>query len=316
MTLLVTGATGHVGARVVELAMAAGLDVVAVHRNTAPAPSAVEWARLDLADAAAVDRLAETHDIDACIHAAAVSNEAYARPAPLAAIQSNISATAHLLEAARRHGWRRLVHVGTGSVFQRRADTTNPIPEEAPPEPGDVYSTTKAGAEMLCETYRATYGVSAATVRISWVYGPPVIALDPTRGPIPSYLLRALRGEAIREGGGDFAASFTFIDDVAQGLLAAAGAPELAKGAYHLGHGRNFTARDAGDAVARAVPGAEIEIGPGTEPWTRYTALRGPLVGEGLAAETGFRPRFDLAAGIAAHAAWMRRHPELWPPGE
>ena len=86
--------------------------------------------------------------------------------------------------------------------------------------------------------------------------------------------------------------------------------------AYHLGHGCNFTARDVAAAVADAVPGARIEIGPGTEPWTRYTALRGPLVGRGLAEEAGFRPGFDLATGIAAHGAWMRRHPERWPPAD
>ena len=53
--------------------------------------------------------------------------------------------------------------------------------------------------------YRTEYGLSPSTVRISWVFGPPVISDQPMRGPIPSYLLRALRGEPIREGGADFA---------------------------------------------------------------------------------------------------------------
>ena len=120
--------------------------------------------------------------------------------------------------------------------------------------------------------YRSEYGLSASTVRISWVFGPPVISDQPMRGPIPSYLLRALRGEPIREGGADFAASFTYVADVAEALLAAAAAPELRHAIYHFGHGVNFTAGQAAEAVRKAVPGAVIELAGGTEPWTRYTA--------------------------------------------
>ncbi len=309
MKLLVTGASGHVGGRVAGLAAARGFEVIAIYRSGAPGDGAgIEWHRLELGDGEAVAAFAAAHEIEACIHAAAVSNEAYAAPAPLAAVQANVMATTHLLDAARRHGWRRLIHVGTGSVFQLRADIEGPIPEDARPEPGNIYATTKAAAEMIVSMYRTVFGMSAATVRISWVYGPPIVATDPTRGPIPSYLARALRGEAIREGGGDFAASFTFIDDVAAGLLAAVAAADLTQEVYHLGPGRNFTASAVAHAVARAVPGARLEIGPGTEPWTRHTALRGPLVGIGLARDAGFEPGFDLARGIWAYSDWLRRH--------
>ncbi len=318
MRLLVTGATGHVGARIVEAAARRGLDVVAVHRGErralAPEREAtkIEWAPCDLDDAAQVEGLVESRHIDACIHAAAVSNEAMARPAPLRAVATNVGATANLLDAARRRGWRRFVLVGTGSVFQKRADTTSPIPEDGLPEPEDIYSTTKTSAEMLCRMYRTVFGLSASTVRISWVYGPPVIALGPTRGPIPSYLTRALRGETVREPGGDFAASFTFVEDVAGGLLAAAEATELRFDVYHLGPGVNFSAREVAAAVRAAVPTAELELGPGTEPWTRFTAMRGPLAGHRLREDTGFEPGFTLEAGIAAYAEWMRVHPEAW----
>ena len=64
----------------------------------------------------------------------------------------------------------------------------------------------------------------------------------------------------IREGGADFAASFTYVADVAEALLAAATAPELRHPLYHFGHGVNFTAGQAADAVRKAVPGAVIEL--------------------------------------------------------
>lgn len=318
MTLLVTGAMGHVGYEIVRKAAQRGMKIIAVYRGTFQAAEAnavgpgVKWLQCDLADAGAVTALGDAHGIDACIHAAAVSNEAHARPAPLAALTGNVTATANLLECARERSWRRFVLVSTGSVFQQPADTTSPILEDAAPTPANVYSTTKLCAEMLTRMYRTEYGLSAATVRVSWVYGPPVVSDQPTRGPIPSYLLRALRGEAIREGGADFAASFTFVGDVAEGLLAAAGAPQLRFATYHLGHGVNFTAGEVAAAVRSAVPGAVIELGPGTEPWTRYTSLRGPLAGTRLFSDTGYAATHSLEAGIGVYADWMHVNPGKW----
>ena len=313
MTLLVTGATGHVGGEILRQAAARGMDVIAVSRDEQPGTSAsVKRLRCDLNDAAAVRAFAAQHKIDTCIHAAAVSNEAYARPDPLGAIATNVGGTANLLEAARLSGWRRFVLISTGSVFSLLSDATRPILEDQETAPQNVYSTTKRAAEMLTRMYRTEYGLSASAVRISWVFGPPVISDQPMRGPIPSYLLRALRGEPIREGGADFAASFTYVADVAAALLAAALAPHLRHPLYHFGHGVNFTAAQAADAVRKAVPGAVVELSGGTEPWTRYTALRGPLAGERFFQDTGYAPAHSLEAGIAAYAAWMRANPQKW----
>jgi UDP-glucuronate 4-epimerase len=316
--LLVTGAMGHVGYEIVRQAAESGMPVIAVYRGSFNAAAAealgpvVTWLQCDLADARAVRAFAQAHRIGACIHAAAVSNEAYARPDPLGAIAGNIGATANLLDAARLNGWRRFVLVSTGSVFQLVRDTTRPILEDQTPAAANIYGTTKLAAEMLTRMYRSEYRLSASTVRISWVFGPPIISDQPTRGPIPSYLLRALRGEAICETGADFAASFTYVRDAAKGLLMAAMAPELRHSVYHLGHGINFTAGQVAEAVRHAVPGAIIDLSSGTEPWTRYTSPRGPLAGDRLRADAGFAPRYSLDAGIAAYADWMRAHQELW----
>jgi len=321
MTLLVTGATGHVGGEIVRQAMKRDMPVIAVARDAVgeaevQAFPSVKWLQCDLADTDAVMALTARNPIDACIHAAAISNEAYARPDPRGAIATNVGATANLLEAARLASWRRFVLISTGSVFSLNSDTTRPILEDQAPGVANVYSTTKLCAELLTSMYRTEYGLSASTVRISWVFGPPIISDQPMRGPIPSYLLRALQGIAIREGGAEFAASFTYVADAAGGLLAAATAPELRHPIYHLGHGVNFTAGQAAAAVRSAVPGAVIELTGGTEPWTRYTSLRGPLAGDRLRADTGYSPTHTLEAGVRAYADWMRAHPELWRAGK
>ena len=61
-----------------------------------------------------------------------------------------------------------------------------------------------------------------------------------------------------------------------------------------------------------AVPEASIELGPGTEPWTTYTAMRGPLAGSRLREDTGFVPAYSLQQGVAAYAQWMRSNRSRW----
>jgi nucleoside-diphosphate-sugar epimerase len=161
----------------------------------------VKWLQCDLADTDAVMALTARNRIDACIHAAAISNEAYARPDPRGAIATNVGATANLLEAARLASWRRFVLISTGSVFSLNSDTTRPILEDQAPGVANVYSTTKLCAELLTSMYRTEYGLSASTVRISWVFGPPIISDQPMRGPIPSYLLRALQASRSARAG-------------------------------------------------------------------------------------------------------------------
>lgn len=317
MALLVTGATGHVGLTLVGLAARAGMDVVAQHRSPVPQDAvarfgkSVRWVQCGLDDPFSLAAAIAAHDIDGCIHTAAVPNDRVAHPIPWETVRTNALATAALLELARQSDWRRFVYVSTGSVFQKDMPLDEPLLEEHPLSPSSLYGSTKAAGEMFTSMYRRQYGLSAATVRISFVYGPPLVPArrDLPRGPVVAFLREAVMGIPIREeSGGDFAASFTHVDDVAAGLLAAYAAPALNHGIYHLGHGRNWTTYDVAEAVRAAVPGAVVEVGPGTAPWTTYNRMRGPLAGSRLADDTGFVPSLPLAEGVAAFAAWMNEH--------
>lgn len=321
MTLLVTGAMGHVGLELVRQAAAGGDAVLALYHRTFDAdaaraiPGTVHWASCDLADPAAVGALVAAHRIDGCIHTAAVPNDRLARPDPFAAFRANVDGTAVLLDLARRERWRRFVFVSTGSVFQRETDVTRPLREDHPASAHTVYGTTKRMGELMVRMHRGEFGMSAASVRISWVYGPPLVPAvrDLPRGPIPAFLKDAVAGIPVREpAGGDFAASFTHVEDVAAGLLAAWRAPTLGHDMYHLGSGENYDTHRVAAAVRAAVPGSIVEVGPGTEPWTTFNTLRGPLAGTRLADDAGFHPRYSLESGIAAFADWMRAHPERW----
>jgi UDP-glucuronate 4-epimerase len=317
VALLITGAMGHVGQELVRHALAAGATVVAQYRRTyreqygPTLDGMVIWVSCDLTDPAAVAAMCEAHPIDACIHSAVVSNDKYARPQPLTAVHANVGATANLLDIARRKNWRRFLFVSSGSVFQNATDPSKPIPEYTTPSVTNIYSTTKFCGELLTSMHRSQFDISASVVRISWVYGPPLVTDDPPRGPVPAFLKAALTGTPIKlPSGADFAASFTCVTDVAAGLIAAWRAKTLNYDIYHLGSGENYTARRVAAAVRAAVPGAIIELGAGTEPWTIHTRMRGPLAGNRLFEDTGFRVGYSLEDGVRAYAEWLSANPD------
>jgi UDP-glucuronate 4-epimerase len=315
MTLLITGAMGHVGYEVARAAARSRPVIAQYHRSfrrqDAEALGAnVMWAQCDLADAQAVSRLCEEHGVDACIHLAAMANEMYCKPEPLLAFHSNVGAVVNLLDAARRMGWRRFVYGSTGSVY-RDIDPHAPITEDVPANADSIYGATKAAGEVMVRAFRAQYGLDAATVRISWIYGPPVVNYTFARGPIPPILIDALCGVARDDAsGGDFSAGFTYIDDVVEGLIAAVDAAKFNHAVYHLAPPRNYSTFEIAEAVRVAAPGARVAVGPGAKPWDTYTPIRGPLDGARFIADTGFRTKFDLTAGVNAYADWLRRKPK------
>jgi nucleoside-diphosphate-sugar epimerase len=321
MPILITGAMGHVGYETVRNALARGHEVVAQYRSVfrerdaAALEGPVCWVRCDLANQAELSALLGRHKVHGCIHTAAVPNDQHARQDPLGTVDANVVAVSRLLDAARSRNWRRFIYVSTGSVFQNAVDVTKPILEDATPSVTNVYSTTKYAGELLTSMYRSQFGVSAAIVRISWVYGPPLVPRirENPRGPIPVFLRLALAGKAIHEPSGrDFGATYTYVADVAGGLLAAYEADNLAHGVYHLSCGRNILTDEVAAAVRAAVPGCVIEVGPGTAPWTDHSRMRGPLSGTRLRDDTGFQPRYALEQGVKAFADWMRAHPDIY----
>lgn len=320
MALLVTGAMGHVGYGVARAAAGHGLSVVAQYLSRYDEKAAaalgpkVKWRRCDVSKPNEVQELVITENVDGCIHSAALANDEATRPAPAAAFQVNVASVQTLLELARSGGWRRFILVSTGSVFQRWTERNKSIRETEPASPVNVYASTKHCAELLTSMYKNAYGVSAAAARISWVYGPPLVpkTFDGPRGPIPHFLRRVLKGEKVDEpSGGDFAASFTHVDDCAQGLIALYEAQALEHAIYHLGSGRNYSTFEVAEAVRAAVPGCTLKVGPGTEPWTRYTVIRGPLNCDRMREEIGFVPRLSLEAGVAQFASWIRANPAV-----
>jgi nucleoside-diphosphate-sugar epimerase len=315
MRLLLTGATGFVGANAVVRAAAGGADVVAVdladpHDSVLTRlgmdAARVRWRRGDVTDRAAMDDLVADAAPDAVIHAAAITpGEAEERSDPARTFDVNAGGTLALLEACRRHRVGTFVFLSSTGLYGARP-ATPPLDEEEPVEPSNLYAIAKLASEHLVLRYGALTGLRARVARVATAYGPLERATSSRRATssVHRAVEAALAGRILRVAGAEVARDFVYVEDVADALwwLATLDAP--ANGTYHVGPPEAAPLAIALDALAETVgafswiavpdddPSADLRQGPGQ--------ARAGLRVDRLIDATPWRPRRDLRAGVLA----------------
>jgi dTDP-glucose 4,6-dehydratase len=232
MKLLITGGAGFIGSAVVRLAVARGHHVVnldaltyaACLENVAAVADSTLYSfeQADIRDRAALDRIFSEHQPDAVIHLAAESHVDRSIDGPGTFIDTNITGTYTLLEAARAY-WQargkpqdfRFHHVSTDEVFGSLGPT-GLFTETTAYDPRSPYSASKAASDHLVRAWHETYGLPVVLSNCSNNYGPyhfpeklvPVVILNALAGkPIPVYG----QGENIRD--------WLYVEDHADALL-------------------------------------------------------------------------------------------------
>ncbi|MBI4596902.1 MAG: NAD-dependent epimerase/dehydratase family protein [Candidatus Omnitrophica bacterium] len=242
MRVLVTGASGFLGAALARAHRASGDEVLAL-RHTTPLPpdlaGAVEELRGDLRDAERLGRPA----VDVLYHCAALMADR--EDAPYAEFHRiNVLGTVSLLRAARSMGLKRFVHVSSAGVL---GHTQAPATEADPyGRTLTKYERSKMEAEIIARQAMQD-GLPVTIVRPAQLYGPGMRHLWPK-------LIDAIRrGRAVRPGPGAAKIHFTHIDDVVCGIRLAAEAPCAVGQLYHLAAASPVTARHALESIARAL---------------------------------------------------------------
>lgn len=232
MSLLVTGAAGFIGARVAALALAEGHRVLGVD-NLSDAydvrlkkwrlarlqvETGFEFRYLDITDRAAVDAvLAGAGSFDAVVHLAARAGVRKSVEDPWGYLDVNASGTLNLLEACRRRGVAKFVLSSTSSLYGR--SNRLPYSEEANTDkPLSPYAASKKAAEAMAHTYHHLHGLDVTVLRYFTVYGP---AGRPDMSPF-RFVQWIAEGHPVTVfGNGRQSRDFTYVDDIAQGTLAA-----------------------------------------------------------------------------------------------
>ncbi|HXI54574.1 MAG TPA: SDR family NAD(P)-dependent oxidoreductase [Polyangia bacterium] len=319
-TVLVTGADGFIGSHLAERLVAEGAKVRAFCLynsqgswgwldQAAPATRAALDVRLgDVRDARFVD--AATEGVDVVFHLAALIAIPYSYAAPQSFVDTNISGTLNVLEAARRHRVARVVQTSTSEVYGTPA--TLPIVESHPLHAQSPYAATKVAADQLALAHHASFGTPVMVLRPFNTYGPR----QSTRAVLPTILAQLLSGQReIALGRLDTRRDLTFVDDTVAGFVAAGRTPGIEGRTIQLGTGTAVSIEELFQQACDAVGVRATAV-------SDQRRLR-PDASEVLVLQSDnslarslldWQPRTSLEAGLRQTAAWLKTHLALYNP--
>ena len=263
----------------------------------------VKLIKNDLSNPKKIKKIITQNKVNNCVYCAAISHEIYAKKKPFDAIKSNATNVLNFLELLKFNKNICFIYISTGSVFQDIKNETIKINENTVPTPKNIYAGTKRLGEILVENYVNYYKLKACVLRISWVYGPQILnkKINVQRGPIP-YILNNLfikKNNSIKfSGGGDFKASFTYIDDVIEAINNLLSSKKYQYVYYHLGTGVNNSNFDVAKIINKLFPRKNIKFGKNKQPWSNESVTRGPLIGRNLNNEFGYKIKYNIKSGI------------------
>ena len=311
--ILVTGATGFIGRRLVRQLIDAGAKVYAGVApdedpgRVAALPAQIPQLLFDLRDAKAVRAAVAEAGPQIVVHlaAAGVTNSGVD---PILALAVNAGGTLHLLEAlkerAPKGGVRRIVLAGTCYEYgasQRADESADRRSAVEGLDPFNAYAASKVAAWAFGRMYWRAHGLPIVTVRPFQVYGPG----QPARTLVPAAVRLALAGKDFSMTPGEQARDFVYVDDVTAGILAAIQAPGVDGLSLDLGTGRACTVRHVveriwtlTDAAGRMLPGA-LPYRPGEVMHLTADADR-------TARLTGWRAQMGLEQGLRHTIEQMR----------
>ena len=332
MKLLVTGGCGFIGSAVVRRAVAAGHQVVNLDALTyAGRPENVaEVARspgyvfehADIRNPDALARIFAEHRPDAVMHLAAESHVDRSIDAPGDFIETNITGTYHLLQAARaywlerdRPGSFRVLHISTDEVYGSLGPD-GLFSEDTPYDPRSPYSASKAASDHLARSWFHTFGLPVILTNCSNNYGP----FQFPEKLIPKVILNACQGLEIPVyGRGENVRDWLHVEDHAEALLLALQHGQAGR-SYNVGGGAERcnielvqTICDLLDELRPRAAGrhrdliAFVSDRPGHDARYAIDATR-------IRDELGWRPSVTLDEGLAHTIRWYLDNEGWWGP--
>ena len=332
MNILLTGAAGFIGSHVARLLLDRGDSVLGLDNlNTYYDPqlkkdrlarltgdAAFRFVPMNVEDRSGIAELFAREQFDRVVHLAAQAGVRHSLVDPLAYIDSNIVGFTNVLEGCRHHAVQHLVYASSSSVYG--GNTLMPFSEQhGVDHPVSLYAATKKANELMAHTYSHLFTLPTTGLRFFTVYGPwgrPDMALF-------MFTKAILAGEPIKVfNHGHMVRDFTYVDDIAAGVVHALDRPPRPDPAYdrqaadpasswapyrvfNIGNQQPVQLMDFIAAIERhtgkKAQKVLMDLQPGDVPATFADV-------SALAAWTGFQPATAIDDGVGRFVAWYRAY--------
>jgi len=307
---LVTGATGLVGGALVPQLRQLGADLVCLVRDWVPQSELVRshlieqvaTVRGDARDQALLERVLGEYEVETVIHLAAQTIVTIANRNPVSTFETNVAGTWALLEACRRSPMVKQVVLASSDKAYGDQDVL-PYTEDTPLAGRHPYDVSKACADLIAQSYAATYGVPVVVSRCGNFYGGGDLNWNRI---VPGTIRSLVRGERpVVRSDGQYVRDYFHVEDGAAAYVLLAerlGAdPGLRGRAYNFS---NETPVTVLELVRKILGLMGADLAPDVRNEVTNEIRRQCLSAERARRELGWRPLLSLDEGLRRTIAW------------
>jgi UDP-glucose 4-epimerase len=303
---LVTGGAGFIGSHVAEDLLRLGHKVTVLDDLSGGfednVPAGAEFVKGSVTDHALVDRLFAEGRFEHVFHLAAYAAEGLSHFIRRFNYENNLLGSVNLINASVNTGVKCFVFTSSIAVY---GEGQLPMTEDMPPRPEDPYGASKLAVEHDLHAAKKMFGLDYVVFRPHNVYGERQNIGDRYRNVAGIFMNQILLGKPLSIfGDGAQTRAFTYIKDVSPIIAQSAFRPDAWGKVFNIGSEKPFTVNELAEEVRRAMgaPGHPIEHLP-----TRNEVVHAFSTHDRLKKVFGYEPKYGLAEGVAAMAAWARK---------
>lgn len=307
--VLVTGADGFIGSHLTEMLLAQGCTVRALSQYN----SFNYWGWLeDVGEDEGLEVVCGdvrdpnycreiTRDIDIVFHLAALIAIPYSYTAPNSYVDTNVQGTLNICQAARDNGCERVIHTSTSEVYGTAQYV--PIDEKHPLQPQSPYSASKIGADAMAMSFFNAFELPVTIARPFNTYGPR----QSLRAVIPTIIAQIAHGKKeINLGDVSPTRDFNYVLDTCRGFIALASHESTVGETVNIGSNFEITVGDTLKLI-KELMNSDVEFVTEEERLRpdKSEVFRLWCNNEKIEALTGFKPQYDIRAGLQETIAWF-----------
>lgn len=312
MNILVTGGLGLIGHNVVKRLQDKGhlvsimdtktnygiipqdeIDYLMVERRKKIAVDSYIYDR-DICDAQSVDHVFNAEQPEIVVHMASFPRQKVVNANPAMGSKTMSEGLLNLLEASKKYGTRKFVYISSSMVY---GDFTDNVTEDAVCNPQGQYGIMKLAGEWLVRDYSRRSSLVGTIIRPSAVYG----ELDVEDRVIAKFMLAAMRGDVLNVNGASETLDFTYVEDAADGIVAAALSGNTDNKTYNITKSHSRTLLDAAQLAVKIAGKGTINVRDKDADFPS----RGALNIDAARRDFGYDPKVDVEEGFQKYYEWL-----------
>ena len=252
----------------------------------------------DIANVGEMDNVFHIEEPEIVIHMASFPRQKVVNANPALGSRTMSEGLLNLLELSNKYEVRKFIYLSSSMVY---GDFTDDVKEDAICKPQGQYGIMKLAGEWLVRDYSRKTNLVHTIIRPSAVYGP----LDVEDRVISKFLLTAMRGDAIKVNGEKETLDFTYVDDAADGIVAATLSDNTENKTYNITKSHSVTLLEAAQMALKLAGGGTLSVYPKDSDFPS----RGALNIDAARRDFGYDPKVDVAEGFQKYYEWLINDP-------